>query len=527
MSRPHRRRLTTDLSWRRRRRTTGSNLARMRVTSRLGTRVASTVVCLGVLMAPVGCFGRLAPSSEAQPHGPRFERSACWVDGDWARDVQRECGWLVVPESRDRPSTHSVRLAVEIFRAREPTGAPPRVFLHGGPGGPGGIRLYSEGVARGGSSLHRDVVIYDQRGAGFSQPKLCAAYDAAPDAAVSEARRACIAELDAQGVDRYAYNTAASVADLIDLRRTLGYESWDVYGVSYGARIAQEVMARDGRGIHSVVLASPVARSFSHQAEQPLSTQHALEHVFAACARQPSCRDAFPNVEEDFYAVYDDLMSSPVQMTILRPDSTPETVRFDGSRLVADIRSRLLYRPRAAVARLPLLLHELRKGDRARAAREILGEGAEKTPDAALRTLINCSDHATYGAAYRRTLDSVNAKARPPFRRSIEHGCEEWLPHLRDGSMPPPVLSDIPTLILTGYFDDRTPREHAARIAATLSRAYIVEFPDEGHDTRPGVCHAVIVQRFLEDPSRQPDTSCIPTISPIPFATTWESARDP
>jgi hypothetical protein len=51
------------------------------------------------------------------------------VDGDWARDVRRECGWLVVRESRERASAHTVRLAVEVFRAREPSGAPPRVFL--------------------------------------------------------------------------------------------------------------------------------------------------------------------------------------------------------------------------------------------------------------------------------------------------------------------------------------------------------------------------------------------------------------
>jgi pimeloyl-ACP methyl ester carboxylesterase len=448
------------------------------------------------------------------------------VDGDWARDVRRECGWLVVRESRDRASAHTVRLAVEVFRAREPTGAPPRVFLHGGPGGVGGIRLYSEGIARSPFPLHRDVVIYDQRGAGLSEPKLCPAYDAAA-AALTEARRACIAEFEAQGVDRQAYNTAASVADLIDLRRTLGYVSWDVYGVSYGARLAQEAMVRDRKGIHSVVLASPLARSFSSQAEQPLSTQRAFERVFAACARQPSCHDAFPNVEQEFYAAYDDLTSSPVSVPIMSPDGGRDTVRFDGRRLVDDIRNRMLNRPRMGVARIPLLLHELHAGDRVRAAREIVGEGSGNVPDGALRALINCSDHAIYGAAYRRTLDSVNAVARPPFRRIIDRECEEWLPHLRDGSMPAPVRSDIPTLILTGYFDDRTPTDHARRIAATLSRAYLVEFPDEGHDARPPACHWAIVQQFLEDPTRKPDTSCVATITPIPFATAWEPAGGP
>jgi pimeloyl-ACP methyl ester carboxylesterase len=495
------------------------------MTSRTDTRVVPAVLRLVVFL--VVALGPFVPPSEAQSHRPRFERTTCWVDGDWARSARRECGWLVVPESRDRPSAQSVRLAVEILRARKPTGAPPRVFLHGGPGGAGGIRLYSEGVARSLSSVHPDVVIYDQRGAGFSQPKLCAAYDAAPDKALAEARRACITELEAQGVDRYAYNTAASVADLIDLRRTLGYRTWDVYGVSYGARLAQEAIARDGRGIRSIVLASPNARSFSSQAEQPLSTQRALENVVAACARQLSCRNAFPDVEGDFYAVYDDLTSSPLPIPITRSDGARETVRFDGARLVNDIRNRLLIRPRVTVARLPLLLHELRTGDRARAAREIVAEGSEKALDRALRALINCSDHATYGATYRKTLDSVNAVARTPFRRGIDTECEEWLPRLRDGSMPPPVRSDIPTLILTGHFDDRTPTEHAHRIAATLGRAYLVEFPDEAHDTRPGDCRAAIVAQFFENPMRQPDTSCVATIPPIPFATAWEPERGP
>jgi pimeloyl-ACP methyl ester carboxylesterase len=464
----------------------------------------------------------LAPRPAAQSRLPRFERTDCWVNGDWARDLRRECGWLVVPESRDRARAHTVRLAVEVFRAREPTGAAPRVLLHGGPGGAGGIRLYSEGIARGALSLQSDVVIYDQRGAGLSEPKLCPAYDAAADTALPEARRACIAELEAHGVDRRAYNTATSVADLIDLRRTLGYASWDVYGVSYGARVAQEAMARDGAGIHAVVLASPLARSFSSQAEQPLSTQHALERVFAACAGQKSCRDAFPNVEQDFYAAYDNLTSSPVSVPITRPDGTRDTVLFDGRGLVDDTRSRLLSRPRTAVARLPFLLHELRAGDRMRATREIVSEGSGNAPDRALRALINCADHATSGAKYRRTLDAVNALARPPFRRAIDVDCEEWLPRLRDGSMPAPVRSDIPALIVTGYFDDRTPTEHARRIAATLSRAYLVEFPDEGHDTRPSACHAAIVRQFFEDSTRKPDTSCIATIPPISFVTAWE-----
>ncbi|HEV8199754.1 MAG TPA: alpha/beta hydrolase [Candidatus Polarisedimenticolia bacterium] len=479
----------------------------------------------------------LAPDLPAQPGLPRFERGDCLVNGDWAREVQRECGWLVVPESRDRPTASTVRLAVEIFHAREPSGAPPLVLLHGGPGGPGGIALFSAGIAKSPLLLHRDIVIYDQRGAGASEPKLCPDYDIAVDSAsnlragvekekkLDSARRACTAELDKKGVDRLAYNTEANVADLIDLRRTLGYGSWDIRGPSYGGRLAQEAMVRDGAATRSVQLVTPLARSFSMQSEQPLSTQRAFERLFAACTLQPSCREAFPEVDQDFQALYASLKKSPLPVAVPLPDGRSDTIWLDGDRLVAGIRERL--GTSTGLGRIPLLLHELRAGDRSRAARELVGHVAApgRLANRALRELVNCDDDG--GSKSLKTLKSVNARARPPFRRAVDRHCEEWLPRSADVAVRDPVRSDIPTLILTGYFDDRTPTEQVRRIAATLSRASLVEFPDEGHDARPSRCHAAIALQFLEDPTRPPDTSCLATIPPITFETTWEQAKGP
>jgi pimeloyl-ACP methyl ester carboxylesterase len=473
----------------------------------------------------------VASAAAAQPTLPRFERGDCPVDGDWARDVRRECGWLVAPESRDRPTPNVVRLAVELFRAREPSGAPPLVLLHGGPGGPGGIRLYSEGIARSPYPRSRDVLVYDQRGAGLSEPRLCPAYDRTADsvyalresaqtiAALRESRRACIAELDAEGIDRLAYNTAASAADLVDLRRTLGYASWDVRATSYGARLAQELMLRDGPAIHAVVLASPVGRSVPVSAEQPMSTQRAFERVFAACAAQAACRKAFPQLEQDFYAAHDALMASPIGVSALGPAGRADTVRLDGQHLVAGLREMTL--DRARMARIPLVVHALRSGDRLRAAREIVGNASapRNLAGRAVRQLVTCYD--TYGPGFRASLDSINALVRPPFRRVRERECEEWLPRFADPSARTPVRSDVPTLIMTGYFDDRTPTAQARRIAATLSRAYLVELPDEAHDPRPSPCHAAIVARFLQEPTRMPDSSCVATIPAFAFVTTW------
>ena len=503
------------------------------MTSRHGDCVPFMMRLVGTALLAMA----LAPTGAAQSKVPRFERGDCWLNGDWARDVRRECGWLVVPESRNRPDTKTIRLAVEIFRASEPNGAPPLVLLHGGPGGRGGIRMYSAGVAMSPLPKHRDVIIYDQRGAGLSEPTLCPAYDgvaestsnlrdgAEKDARLRAARHACMAELDAKHIDRLAYNTAESGADLIDLRRALGYARWDIRGVSYGARLAQEVMVRDRQGIRAVELASPVARGFPSRAEQPLSTQRAFERLFAACALQPSCHDAFPDVEQDFYASYDELTKSPVPVPISSRDGRMNTVWVDGNRLVTYIRDRML--SGLVISRVPLLLHELRSGDRSTAAREIAGDGSvsEILTGRVVRELVNC--HDSYGPDYRKSLVVINGMARPPFRRADDRECEGWLPRLGDPSTQTPVHSDIPTLLVTGYFDDRTPAEQARRIAATLSRAYLVELPNEGHDARPGPCHAAIVAQFFEDPTRRPDTSCVATIAPIRFVTTWEPAKVP
>jgi pimeloyl-ACP methyl ester carboxylesterase len=198
-------------------------------------------------------------------------------------------------------------------------------------------------------------------------------------------------------------------------------------------------------------------------------------------------------------------------------------VWLDGYHLVAAIRERM--RTSSGLSRIPLLLRELTAGDRMRAAREIVGDGlAPGDPsNVAVRELVNCYDD--YGPEFLKILKSVNARVRRPFRRPVDRDCAGWLPRLGGASTRAPVRSDIPTLILSGHFDDRTPTEHARRIASTLRRAAVVEFPDEAHDARPSGCHMAIIMRFFEDPARELDTSCVSEIPPVTFATRWESGK--
>jgi pimeloyl-ACP methyl ester carboxylesterase len=430
-----------------------------------------------------------------------------------ATGIRIECGWLVVPEDHSRPDGRTIRLAVAMIRAPSPGEDPPLVVLHGGPGssGLGGLLPMATTVAGMG---RRDVVVYDQRGAGYSEPELCPEYAAVQDSARKlrdralkeeiwdAGGRACTASLEPRGIDRAAYNTMESALDLADLRRALGYSRWDVWGVSYGSRLAQEAMVRDSAAIRAVVLELPVTRSQMQFAGVALSHQHAFERIVAACERDAACNAAFPELSAEFYSDYERLSASPMPIALSTVDSArQDTLWLDGGRLTTILPES---RPPTGYEQLPLLIHELHSGDRLRA-----GPG---TPGQVLVHLIRCYD--SYGDAFLAIHDSTNTIVRPPFRSEQGEDCPMWQPRHANASDQQPIHSDIPTLILTGEFDDRTPTEHGRQIAAFLGHAWLFEYAGVGHGINlrgplEAACYVSILQQFMREPSREPDGSCL------------------
>jgi pimeloyl-ACP methyl ester carboxylesterase len=418
---------------------------------------------------------------------------------------------------------------VAILRSREPSGEPPLVWF--GPTG-GGLqnfvgraikeRLDPDRVFP--PSWKRDLVVYDWRGTGLSEPALCPDFGATPrsveagDASPASRNRfrsevgRCVAALRGQGIDRAAYNATACAADLADLRRVLGYASWDVYAGAYGARVALEALRTHPEGIRSVVLEDPWPPGPT-LAERPLWTQRALERAFAGCRSDPACRAAFPTPEDDFYALHDELEHTPLPVPPAAGSGGPAAV-LNAEGLVATL-ERYLHFART-FAQIPLLLHELRRGDRLRAARELIRQGRPETRVAWY--LVNCFDQ--YGPTFESRSNSVMAMVAPSFRVRTLENCDLWQDRFADPSEHADVRSSIPTLILTGELSVEPPL-FGRRIAATLSRAYFYEFPGEPHGLRPEGCRAAILFGFLADPARAPDASCIASMRPFVFATRW------
>ena len=381
---------------------------------------------------------------------------------------------VVSPRSTSKPENRTIKLAVVILRGREPDGSPPLVFLHGGPGA-SGIRQFTRSVVEAKVDRHRDIVIYDQRGAGFSEPKLCPEYkDVERESQKLKTQkeleefekagtRKCITSLDVR-IERSAYNTGASTVDMIELRKALGYSSWDVFSNSYGARLAQEVMRRDPKGIRSVVLDKPVTRGPDREAEIALSTQHAFERVFNDRNKQPECRTAFPTLEKDFYEVYDDLNKTPL---LVQSEQNPNDgpVVLDGKRFLIGFAT-TSFRPQTQVYAPSFTLERVPTRRQTRAPESLwVGNPDCVGGDSVLVNLVNCYD--VYGERLRAKRKAINAQVRAPFDRP--NGGVQALANRFANPSEWGRSEDIPTLILTGRYDDRTPTELAKRIASRLT----------------------------------------------------------
>ena len=192
----------------------------------------------------------VVPTVGAQPL-PRFEAGPCpFEGGDWLQREEIKCGTLVVAENRERPDGRALRLAVAVLRSQAGDPRPdPVVFLSGGPGGAAVkfVASFSASPFVRAIREERDFILWDQRGTGYSDPDFCPDKSAELLAVdygtlVEEERRTaalglvsdCRERLLDEGLDFSVYNSATSARDLDDLRRALGYDRWNLLGVSYG-----------------------------------------------------------------------------------------------------------------------------------------------------------------------------------------------------------------------------------------------------------------------------------------------------
>src|SRR5207244_9520248 len=154
----------------------------------------------------------------------------------------------------------------------------------------------------------------DQRGTGYSTSSLkCPetlqlqlnTLDQHFSAADSErmflqAIGACHDRLAKSGVDLNAFNAIENAGDVHDLIVALGYRQANLYGVSYGTRLALTTMRLFPSVVRGVVLDS-VYPPQENRTDLPSAAQRAFNVLFQGCAADAHCNHLYPNLDSVFY----------------------------------------------------------------------------------------------------------------------------------------------------------------------------------------------------------------------------------
>jgi len=478
------------------------------------------------------------PSDLAQAQGsPRFETAECpFEGGTWLEAERIECGYLIVPERRGVEGARTLRMAVAVVRSTSESPRPdPVVFLTGGPGGSTLRAMQARLTSRLWRSLRaeRDLVFVDQRGTGYSGPISCPElfevvnrmfYEGTPEEErreeVRREIRECRERITTSGVDLGAYHSATSARDLAELRVALGYDEWNLYGASYGTRLALVTMRDVPQGLRSVILEAAIP---PNAPEQRLTNyDRALGELFAACAADPECAAEYPDLEQRFYTVLEDLEANPLIVPAPRSPSTPSgeiTLGSDGAAIAVH---QALYRD-YTIALVPLLIQvlEARNHNALQALVDIATRDASGL-NRGLYLSVECYERAPYLTPEALQADRERAPRLAPhgdLLRTLLHDCDAWHEYRASPAELAAVSSEIPTLILAGTLDPITPPAWGRLAGETLPNSYYMEARPGGHGPPKDACTRGIMLDFLNDPTTSPDMACNEARAPLSFVT--------
>ncbi|RAG86874.1 hypothetical protein DN069_04260 [Streptacidiphilus pinicola] len=483
------------------------------------------------------------------------------------------CGKVSEPLDRTDPASPTLGIGFEWYPA---TGSPQGtvVAVDGGPGwGSSNSRSAYLGLL-GPLRAHRNLLVFDLRGTGRSQPVNCSGLENFQGSTGSDAFVQAVASCGNQvnhtwkrsdGSWLHAsdlFGTANAARDLADVLQRLQLPPVDLYGDSYGTWFAQTYASRYPQTLRSVTLdASFEVLGLDPWYATSLATAHSAFDL--ACRRSAACaanapRDPWTAISQ----LTAQLRSAPITGTTtdLNGHAVSQTVT---SGTLVDLVANAGFDPAVYQGLGAAADAVLDHGDNApllRLAAQSLGyDNTTPAPPAysdGLYFAVACTDYpqlfslnatpAQRAAQLQQAEAAQPAGAFAPFTAgewagvnaytNTFTGCLDWPAPVHSDppitATPPLVPANLPVLVLGGDLDSLTPAAGGQRVAQQLGpSARFVEVPNLTHITAmvdsawpgPEACGQNLYRQFTGDPAALAtlDTGCTQTTPTIPTLATY------
>lgn len=462
-----------------------------------------------------------------------------------------ECGLLQVPENRENTNSRFIELHFVKLNSRwgkdedkkdddekASSLAPgkrddPVIYLTGGPGAQ--VTYYVKRFQDHGLLDHRDLYVLEQRGIGFSGD-FCPFYNsrkpATDDVATFEESLDasltrfgdCARNARAAGVDLTGYNTMENARDVKALRRALGIDKWNMWGISYGSILAQAYLKEDSEGVLAAVIDAVVPLD-RHESELYWRVTHwyqrDLEKLQEICNRQPACAEQYPDIGGRIRQAIGAVVNQPIEVDIEDIENYPSGKARFFQDIVGLFPFTFLYE-QSNYPGLPGMVYAW--ADAVVQREEVLFQAIAGAASVGgfggisqgMYNAIACTDGDAEieARAFRKDIQEHpvlgGAFGSPEFWDRRAALCEELGMNQRPAEQYLPVQTDLPSLIVEGDMDPITPPPNAKAILPGFSNGTYVEFPYAGHGPSRSVeCAGDMLNTFYDDPKLEPDLACV------------------
>ncbi len=405
-----------------------------------------------------------------------------------------ECGTLTVPVDWSKPAGPTIDLALARRKATVPAERIGSVLINpGGPGGPGAEVVKSTPFLSDDVARRFDIVGFDPRGVGNSDPILCdedIAFEPYPVAPQNQAEFEQLIDHNRRYADSCRqlsgpvldHVDSVSVArDMDAIRAAVGDSKLSYYGVSYGTLLGQMYAELFPGRVRALVLDSNMDHSlstaFQFMRTESVGFQESFDEFVKWNARTPDS----PLAGQDARAVFRDLLARAERGELTLPDGTVlpaldfRFVTFGAFygpnwRSLAEFFAELQTTGKAPAGPL---------AERAQTAKtkRAFAQGAIADPFQAVfcqdwrLPIRNYFELAAYRAVFERTV-APDVK-QSPLGELAATSCLGWPQRTTNPQHELRVRSEQPILMVNSRFDPATPYQWATN-AASQSRSFVL-----------------------------------------------------
>jgi len=480
---------------------------------------------IGLSLALLGAAA-ISPEAQARKLGELDFQPCSLQMSISAMTVSAQCATLKVAENPAQPKGRQIELALAWIPAKGEAEPDPVFMLAGGPG-QSALESYPQ--------LHpaftdvikkRHVILVDQRGTGKSNPLVCK--DESGKSAVAESE--AIAALDLVQAKTFArkcadeigkranpafYTTGHAIGDLDIVRRKIGAEKINLYGISYGTRVAQQYAKRFPQNTRSVVLDGVVPNSLILGGDHAVNLEAALNLHFARCTADKICKERFGNPRQKLDALRAQLAASPMIVNYSDPISgEPKQEKLNLAAL-ASVARMYSYSPMTA-SMLPLILTQAAQGNGAplMAQAKMMDQTMNEAIMHGMQLSVICSEDAAELKEDPATANTLIGNSMISF---LKAQCEAWPKSKRAADFREPLKGNVPVLLLSGEFDPVTPPRYGDAVAKFLPNGRHVIVKGQGHNVMPVGCAPKIFARFIDSANAKTlDVKCLDSLAYVP-----------